>query len=409
MIILNAKRYTLNANNKGVVLLLTFIIMATLIVIVAVFLYMTSVEIRNAGYELTDSQALWIAEGGIQQAIYKVKSDAVYRANPTTLSGNLGAGSYSVTVTKNGSLYNVTSKGIVGTAKRKITCVVQQTGSPFTYAGFGNSSITMSGAAIIDSYNSSIGRYGVNGNQGQGGNVGGNADLSMSGSAYINGNVSLGASSHFTDPTHQYESGAVTNTNSTPLTAVTVPATLTGLASSGAINPNNQNVNIGSGNYKYSTINLNGIDTLTINANTGPVNIYLTGNSASIAITNSGQIIIPATNTYPVTLYIDGSASVSGAGILNNSYLPTNVQIYATGSSPVTISNGGSFYGAVYAPSAGVTVSGGAVAYGSVIANSLTLANSGTIHYDQALATATTSFGSSAYAAKSWHEVVPAG
>ena len=54
---------------KGMVLLLTFIIMATLTVVVTVFLSMISTEIRNAGYELSDSQSLWIAEGGIQQVI----------------------------------------------------------------------------------------------------------------------------------------------------------------------------------------------------------------------------------------------------------------------------------------------------------------------------------------------------
>ena len=397
-------------NNKGIVLILTFLIMITLIVTVVVFLFMVSTEMRNAGYELSDSQALWIAEGGIQQFIYQVKSNATYRNNPTGLGPtNLGAGSYSVTVTKNGSLYNITSVGTVGKSKRKITSVVQQTGSPFTSAGFGSSSVTMSGAATTDSYNSSVGRYDVNGNKGQNGNVGGNADLSMGGSAYINGNVSLGAGSHFTDPTHNYESGTVSNTNNTPLTAVTVPSSLTGLTSSGAIAPNNTNVSIGTGNYKYSTINLDGIDTLTINATTGPVNIYLTGNSSSISVANSAQIIIPATNAYPVTFYIDGSASVSGAGLINNTYLPTNVQLYDTGSSAVTISNSGTFYGAVYAPSASVTVSGAAAVYGSVISNSLTVSNSGAIHYDQALASAATSFGTGAYSAKSWHEVVPAG
>ena len=396
-------------NNKGVVLLLTFIIMATLTVITVVFLYMVSAEIRNAGYELSDSQALWIADGGIQQAIYKVKSDAVYRANPTTLTGNLGAGSYSATVAKNGSTYNVTSTGTVGKAKRKISCVVQQTGgSPFTSAGFGTSSVTMSGAAVTDSYDSSLGRYNVNGNIGNEGDVGGNADLSMSGSAYIHGDVSLGTNSSFSDPTHLYTYGTVSRPGSPPLTPVTVPTSLTGLASSGAINPNNTNVNINPGNYKYSTINLNGIDTLTINATTGPVNIYLTGNNSSISITNSGQIIIPATNAYPVTFYTDGSTSVSGAGVLNNTFLPTNVQLYDTGSRAVTISNSGSFYGAVYAPSASVTVSGAAAIYGSVISNSLTLANSGAIHYDKALATASASFGAGTYSAKSWHEVVPA-
>ena len=45
---------------KGIVLLLTFMIMITLTVVVTVFLSMISTEIKNAGYELSDSQALWL-------------------------------------------------------------------------------------------------------------------------------------------------------------------------------------------------------------------------------------------------------------------------------------------------------------------------------------------------------------
>ena len=397
-------------NNKGVVLLLTFIIMITLTVVVTVFLSMISTEIKNAGYELSDSQALWIAEGGIQQVIYQVKSNATYKNNPTNLGPTtLGAGSYSVTVTKNGSVYNVTSVGTVGKLKRKITCVVQQSGSLFTYAGFGTSSITMSNSASTDSYNSSLGRYNVNGNIGHSGNVGGNANISMSNSAYINGNASTGPSGTFTDPTHQYVYGTVTNTNNVSLPPVTVPSTLTGLASGGAVNVSNSGTQtINSGNYKYSTINLSNSATLTINATTAPVNIYLTGNNSSISVSNSAQLIIPATNAYPVTFYTDGGTSISNGSILNNSYIPANLVLYDTGTYGISVSNSGDFYGAIYAPSASVNMSNSATIYGSVIAGSLTMSNSADIHYDTALQNASMAIGAGSYSAKSWHEVVPA-
>ena len=108
-------------NRRGVVLILAFIIMITLIVIMGAFMYMTSIQIRTAGYSVSDAKALWIAEGGIQQVLYRLKNDAGFRSNPTTMTVNLGDGIYTVAVTKaGGSTYYINSLGTVGGLNRRI-------------------------------------------------------------------------------------------------------------------------------------------------------------------------------------------------------------------------------------------------------------------------------------------------
>lgn len=110
----------LNFGEKGAVLILTFLIMTTLIVITGGFLYMTSTQLRGSGYDLASAKALWIAEAGLQDVFYKLKNDSAYRDNPTPVSGTLGNGSYSVSVTKSGSTYTITSTGTVNVLNRKI-------------------------------------------------------------------------------------------------------------------------------------------------------------------------------------------------------------------------------------------------------------------------------------------------
>ena len=399
-----------NRRKKGVILIIVLIFMVTLTAIVEAYLYVVSVQLKSAGYDISNAKALWMAESGAQMAMYNFKTSAAYRSSPTSLSGSLSGGSYSVlqpTLNAQNN-YIVTSTGTFGGINRKVTCIATKN-SVFNYAGFGSSSVTMSNSASTDSYDSSLGRYNVNGNIGSNGDIGGNADISMSNSADINGNASTGPSGTFSDPTHQYVSGTVTHANNVSLPAVTVPSTLTGLASGGAINLSNSGTQtINSGNYKFSTINLSNSAALTINATTAPVNIYLTGNNTSVSISNSAQIIIPATNTQPVTFYTDGGTSISNGSLVNNSYAPSNFLLYSTSNRAINISNSGSFYGAIYAPSASVNMSNSSTIYGSIIAGSLNMSNSAAIHYDKALQNISISSSTSAYSVKSWREVIPA-
>lgn len=106
---------------KGAVLILAFAVMITLTVIAGVFLYMTSIQTKRAGYDIDSSKALWLAEAGLQKAFYRLKNDPDYQNNPTAIYEALGSGAYSVTCVKNAGAYAFTSIGTVGDMNRKIT------------------------------------------------------------------------------------------------------------------------------------------------------------------------------------------------------------------------------------------------------------------------------------------------
>lgn len=122
-------RYSLLATNKGIVLILTFIIMATLTAIVAAFLFMTSIQTKASGFDMTYAKALWLADAGLQQALYTLKNDVNYQNNPTILSGSLGEGTYSVSATKDGSIYTFISTGTVLSLQRQIQASASLTSS----------------------------------------------------------------------------------------------------------------------------------------------------------------------------------------------------------------------------------------------------------------------------------------
>lgn len=107
-------------DRKGVVLILTFIIMATLTAIVTAFLFMTSVQTKASGFDMTYAKALWLADAGLQQALYTLKNDVSYQNNPTTINGSLGEGTYLVSVNKSGATYTFTSTGTVLSLQRQI-------------------------------------------------------------------------------------------------------------------------------------------------------------------------------------------------------------------------------------------------------------------------------------------------
>jgi hypothetical protein len=68
--------------------------------------------------------------------------------------------------------------------------------SLFNYAAFSNGALSLSGQAYTDSYDSSLGVYGGS-NVGAEGDVGTNADITASGQAYINGDISTGPTGTF--------------------------------------------------------------------------------------------------------------------------------------------------------------------------------------------------------------------
>ncbi len=97
---------------KGVILVWTFIIMVTLTAIVSAFLYANAIMTKSIGWDVPTSQALWLAEAGLQKAVYYLKTPSLAGpcfsvSNPSgnnwTAAGcteNLGAGNYTMVVVR---------------------------------------------------------------------------------------------------------------------------------------------------------------------------------------------------------------------------------------------------------------------------------------------------------------------
>lgn len=92
-------------SERGVVLISTFIVMVTLIAIAVAFMYMNSVQTLGVGAGIPDSKAIWLAEAGIQKAIWDLKTPTGSggQGESWTTTGtteSLGSGSYTMVVTR---------------------------------------------------------------------------------------------------------------------------------------------------------------------------------------------------------------------------------------------------------------------------------------------------------------------
>lgn len=88
---------------SGTALILTFIMLISLTAITIAFLYMTSVRVKVMGYDTASSKALWLAEAGLQKAIWNLMTpvgSGGQGENWTTTgtTENLGDGNYAMVV-----------------------------------------------------------------------------------------------------------------------------------------------------------------------------------------------------------------------------------------------------------------------------------------------------------------------
>ncbi|UCG17212.1 MAG: Tad domain-containing protein [Phycisphaerales bacterium] len=88
--------------------------------------------------------------------------------------------------------------------------------------------------------------------------------------------------------------------------------------------------------------------------------------------------------TGPSVVYIDGNATLGGAGIINETGDPKNLIIYCTGTQ-VSFTGTSDFYGAIVAPDADIVLQGTADYYGTVIGQTLTMLGDFVVHVDEAV------------------------
>ena len=175
--------------------------------------YTTMQQARYSGRSIAWQQALGLAEAGAESAMAELNrtdtkwvgwsgSAGTYTVTNTVNDKALSpVGTFTVTVTNaasanpiiqsKGTVSNLMGRGISRTVK--VRAINNLTRSPFgEFPIFSMSTIINNSNSLIDSYNSTLGLYDVNGNKGSNANVGAIGNVLMNSNAKIYGNLQAG-------------------------------------------------------------------------------------------------------------------------------------------------------------------------------------------------------------------------
>jgi len=379
---------------KGFVLLGVLLVSMAFIIIIIPIISWTANEYSWSMRSFMRLKALNLADAGAESAIWEIfHNGAAFTTwqgtNPKTLAlnnfkdnDNLSSGDIEVIAlnTSPGN-YLITSTGHVpASPNRKVKKTVKVKVFPhslFNNAVFGKTSVSITGNAGIDSYDSSVGLYSSL-NAGDDADIGSDGSLSIGGSGYVSGDVFIGPDGSVTGDTSSHVSGETFYSgNDVELDPVTVPDYLSSLSSMGVLSlGSTDELLLPGGLYRYDGISLTSKSVLTIG---GGSKIYVEG---GFSITAQAQVI-----TGPdVDIYIGGNGSFTGQGIVNTSGYPDNLSIYGVGSgTSFSFSGTSDFYGTIYAPWSGISLSGNSAFFGAVVGDTVSMTGSMKFHYDEVL------------------------
>ncbi|MBI4308866.1 MAG: hypothetical protein HY591_00890 [Candidatus Omnitrophica bacterium] len=381
-------------------------------------------ENKIANRTSNSTQAFWLAEAGVQKTIWEINynncAGFVQQGTSTACascticgSGNKtmavsisGAGDYDVVMDNGNTIATSTgscpSRASASVIQRAVQANIGKK-SPFGYAAFSQGQVTLANNTFVDSYNSNNGPYDTSTNSDTNGDIGSNGTtagiISIGNNISVGGDVSTGVGGTVTVGSNSEISGTTTQGAGVSLPAVTVPAALTGLASSGVKSVSGSS-DMDAGDYKYSSMSMDNNATLNV---TGAVRLYLTDASAFTAANN---VTINIDSGASLQIFVDGVLTINNNVTLSSATnAPKDLQIYSTytGSNGVTINNNGVLSTAIYAPATDVSVGNNGDIYGSIIGETVSLNNNSALHYDESLSTLSTPVGTTGVTV--WQEI----
>ncbi len=372
------------SGQRGFILVTVYMLLPIFIILAGVMVASAIGEIHASQRSQASTQALYLAEAGIDDAIVQLRGNNVWLGG----SGVLGSqGTYSVAVASlSATRINLTAVGnstlLPDSVTRTVEAIVDVTPNPlFRFAMFGNRSVTLNGQVQIDSYDSSKGAYGGV-NKGSQGDVGTNGTTSsvvrLNGNVTVKGNALVGPGADPATAITMTNNDVITGTRSAQSSAFVLPAITIppGLANGGALSiSGNTTKTYAGGTYYWNSISISGNGKLTF--------------------------------TGPATVYLKEKLTVSGKGISTASNKPPNLIVYVQGiaaNPTVSLSGNANFYGAIYAPNSSVNLNGNGALYGAVIGKTVTNSGNGNIHYDTSTRAAVAGSGSTVQV-RSWQDV----
>lgn len=421
-------RTTLNRpagnRSKGSVLVIILVLLILAGTTLASYLRLVSNQNSSINRSLLWNTALPVAEGGIEEALAHLNRNTTNRAvdNWQVMGTNVyrvrsnGLNKVEIYINKDIDPPRVMAKGYVfDTRANKFfdmprTIVVGTTNdSLFAKGMVAKGQIDLAGNNIkTDSFDSSDpayntgGRYDSTKNKDNGdvatnssvidslnvwnADIFGSASTGPGGTVRIGPNGSVGDKAWHAAGKKGIQAGHARDDMNVEFPDVKVP--FSGGASSvvpGSYLGTNYAVVVGTGNYQTTSLALTGNGGNATMLVTGTAAVYVSGD---VSLTGQSKIIIaPGAH---LDLYVGGSASFGGNGVLN-----LNSSAFAFGywglnsNTSVSLSGNASFTGTFYAPYAAVTLGGGGNNtydfVGALVASSIKLNGHYNFHYDEAL------------------------
>ena len=421
----------INKENRqdGSTLLLVLLISVVMMSTLASYLFLVSNERTLAARSQDWNAAIPAAEAGIEEAMTQL----AYAGTTNNLATNSwthgGDGMYHKT-------RGLTSSSFYGTAiqmaaqpiiwstgyvaspfygtnnsiKRLVRVVVFKT-SGIGYGILAKGTVSLSGHALMDSFDSTDPNHSTNGLYTQSLDTSNivvltqstaSGAINLSGGAVIAGTAITGPGGTVTGATSATttRNDANVQINDPGLPAWTSNSALYSitLLSNTTVAGTNYTYVATNGNYEISTINVAGGKSMAISGN---VSIYCTWSGSSDAVNISGSGYIYLTPNSSLTIYSAGNVTVSGGGVVNGSQRAINCSIVGLPTcSTVTVSGSANYVGTMNTPEANITDSGSGSMVGAFIGNTFNDSGGAGIHYDASL-------GASGlgYVVQSWNEM----
>lgn len=420
--------------NQGSALVISMVIAVILLICLTSYLALVMDENRAVGRAQTWNAAMPMAEAGVEEALTQLQ----YAGNGTNLATNgwtLGAdGLYHKSHKLNSSTrYAVAiqpatdpviwSTGYVSsaasqTAIARLIKVVVVPGPSFGQGITSKGTISLTGGAYLDSYTVTNGVYDLQPTAEAialtDTNIAG--AVTLKGSPYILGYVETGP-------------GPMTGSSATLDTGGTAIVGDSNYVATGGSGTNSPNAEAGhysnNANFQFNDVsapsfgsyytsftalgstNIAGSSGLNTDYEVsslptplfiyGNVTIYLT--AASTKITGSSGYIDIATNS-SLTLYLAGSLSLGGGGVINENGRANVLTIYGLPTcTSISYNGGANFIGVVDAPEAAFTFGGNESAIGAFVVDSCSVSGTGGVHWDSSLSS------SGGFLVNNWNEM----
>lgn len=374
-------------------LLFALITVLTVSVLAASYAQVNSAVTRRQGRAVDTKQAFYLAEAGLAEAFAGMMIGKSGTVGTEEAPAVFGTGLFWVEATDIGQgNVRLESTALSGGGRAHLSLVVEKGGTNFGRLGvFSNDDMMVPDGATIDGFDSRKGTYSsqapaamqIGGSPAtrtpsQLAEIGSNGNITVSEAArttQVYANVNTGPQGQLTvvgTPVMQGDVGARTETVSLP--GVIIPPIV---QQAGVTHANGLTLVLPPGDANYEYLRVNSDSDLVIQ---GPARIVvgdfeLRGTSGLTFDTDFG----------PVELFVSGELTFEAGSTVATGTNPSDLRVYVTGTDPATLASASSFYGMIYAPAVLASVARPFVLFGSLSADSLSIATSAKLHFDQYL------------------------